>query len=419
MKNFASQKSLTSYASINSMRNLITFILILSYILPLSAKSPRKRIESIPFEMVGSYVLIKLKVNESTPLNVILDSGISSTIITELDSSDKISLNFSDVKDLMGLGSGENLHAYKSNFNVLKLGKLKLQSKTVYVLTEDIFNFSKRTGTKINGLIGVDFFEDYIVEVNYTTERVNFYENNTVNVPKGYQTIPLSIEGRKMYVNLSIMESDSTRRNVKMLLDTGAELSAWFQTLKSESVRIPRINVRNTIGEGINGQIKGYTGRMLQINFGSFCLNNPIVSFPDSASIASVVINSDRDGTIGSQILKRFNYFIDYKKRQFHVKPNENFKNKYKFNIAGVEVTQILATVNQSEVWKVWDNSPAAAAGLKVGDQIIEVNGQKAFQLNVNELRAIFETPSKLPLVLIVLRDGKEVIIKINMTSKI
>ena len=419
MKNFAPQKSLTSSAPIANLRSFITLILVFVCILSLSAKSPGKRIESVPFEMVGSYVVIKLKVNESTPLNVILDSGISNTIITELDPTDKISLNFSDVKDLMGLGGGEHLEAYKSNYNVLKVGKLKLESKTVFVLREDIFNLSKHTGTKINGLIGVDFFSDYIVEVNYSDRRVNFYENKSLTVPKGYETIPLNVESRKMFVNLMVLQSDSTQRKVKMLLDTGAELNAWFQTHKSESVHLPKINVRCTIGEGFNGEIKGVVGRMKQICFGSFCLSNPIVSFPDSASIAEIVVNSDRDGTIGSQILSRFNYFIDYGQKQFHFKPNSNFKDKYKYNIAGIEVTQIIPSVPQSEIWKVWDNSPAAAAGLKIGDQIIEIDGQRAFQFSVNELKMFFETPLKRPLEVVVMRDGKEIRVKIDMNSKI
>ena len=144
MKNFAAPKSLISFAPIANLRSFISLVLILCCVFPLLAKSPGKRIESIPFQMVGSYVVIKLKVNESTPLNIILDSGISNTIITELDPTDKISLNFSDVKDLMGLGGGEHLEAYKSNYNVLKVGKLKLESKTVFVLREDVFNLSDR-----------------------------------------------------------------------------------------------------------------------------------------------------------------------------------------------------------------------------------------------------------------------------------
>ena len=67
----------------------------------------------------------------------------------------------------------------------------------------------------------------------------------------------------------------------------------------------------------------------------------------------------------------------------------------------------------------MWENSPAAAAGLKIGDQIIEIDGQRAFQFSVNELKMFFETPLKRPLEVVVMRDGKEIRVKIDMNSKI
>ena len=395
-------------------------ILVLSICLNnISANARQKAFESIPFEMVGTYVVIKAKINDSSPLNLILDSGIRNTLITELMPGDNITLNYSNVKDLIGLGGGEHLEAYTSNFNKLKIGKLKLEHKTVFVLKEDIFNLSKHTGTKINGLIGVDFFQDYVVEINYTNRRVCFYKSNTFTNPKGYEKIPLTIEGQKMFVKLSVLETDSTKKEVNMLIDTGAELNAWFQTYKKESVKTPEKGVRATIGQGLNGEIVGTIGRLPQICFGNYCFKNPIVSFPDSASIADIVEKSGRDGTVGSQLLIRFNYFIDFSQKKFYFKQNGNFNKIFSYNIAGIEITQILPAFPQTEVWKVWENSPAAAAGVLEGDQIVEVNGQKSFMMNINELKKIFETPSKSTLKLVVKREDKEISVQIDMKSKI
>ncbi|HET7733762.1 MAG TPA: PDZ domain-containing protein [Paludibacter sp.] len=401
------------------MKRVLLFALSLLLFADLHAANKPKPITSIPFEMVGSYVVIRVRINDSSPLNLILDSGIRNTIITELLEGDQISLNYSDVKDLMGLGGGMHLEAYSSNYNSLKIVKLKMEPKTVFVLKEDIFNLSKHTGTKINGLIGVDIFHDYIVEVNYSNKRVNFYNRNTFFTPKGYEMLPLSIEAQKMFVTLSVFEADSVRRNVKMLIDTGAELNAWFQTFKTESVHIPQNHIRGTIGQGLNGEIKGKIGRIPQICFGAHCLQNPIVSFPDSVCIADIVGNSERDGTIGSQILSRFNYIIDYGQKRFYFKPNANFRNKFSYNIAGIEVTQIFPFLPQTEVWKVWEESPAAKAGVLVGDQVLEVNGKKSFELNINEIKNIFQTPSKFPLKIMLFRDNKEISLEIDMDSKI
>lgn len=400
------------------MKKVFIILLFSMYLFDFSANAKSKKIESIPFEMVGSYVVINVKINNSSPLNLILDSGIRNTIITELEPSDKISLNFSDVKDMMGLGGGSVLEAFTSNFNTLKIGKLKFQNKTVYVLKNDVFNLSKHSGTKINGLIGVDFFQDHTVEIDYSSRRVRFYESETFEAPKGYGMLPISVESQKMFVELSVIESDSTHKQVKMLMDTGAELNAWFQTSTKESVKVPPKWVQGTIGEGLNGIITGKYSHIPQICFGDFCLRNAIVSFPDSATITGIVSNSKRDGTVGSQLLSRFNLFIDYKQRKFYFKPNSNFKKPYTYNVAGIEIIQYSPLIPVIEVMDVWANSPAAHAGVKRDDQIIEINGNRAFQMSIGEIRRIFETPSKRTLNLTLKREKEEIMVKIDMRDK-
>lgn len=369
--------------------------------------------------MVGTYVVISVKINDSSPLNLILDTGIRNTIITELDPGDRISLNYSDVKDLMGLGGGNHLEAYTSDYNTMKIGKLKLENKTVYVLQTDVFNLSKHSGAKINGLIGSDFFKDYIVEIDYSSHRIRFYNQATFIEPKGYGVLPISIQSQKMFVELSVLEADSTRKKVKMLIDTGAELNAWFQTFTYESVHLPKKWILGTIGEGLNGIITGKYGHIPEICFGEYCLKNPIVSFPDSAAITGIVSNSKRDGTVGSQILSRFNLFFDYNKKKFYFRPNSNFSNRYNYNISGIEIVQITPLISWAEVLDVWKGSPAEIAGVKKGDQIIEVNSVRAFQMGINEIRKIFETPSKYPLNLLLKRGDTEIPVQVDMKDKI
>jgi hypothetical protein len=400
------------------MKKVFIIFLFFVYLLGIPANAKPKKIESIPFEMVGSYVVVTVKINDSSPLNLILDSGIRNTIITELEPSDKISLNYSDVKDMMGLGGGTHLEAFTSNFNTLKVGKLKLENKTVYVLQEDVFNLSKHSGTKINGLIGVDFFQDYVVEIDYSSKHIRFYDSKNFETPKGYSMLPIMIELQKMFVELTVLQTDSTRKQVKMLMDTGAELNAWFQTSTKESVRIPPKWVQGTIGEGLNGIITGKYSHIPQICFGDFCLKNAIVSFPDSATINSIVSNSKRDGTVGSQLLSRFNLFFDYKQKKFYFKPNSNFKGPFSYNVAGIEIIQYSPVIPVIEVMDVWANSPAAHAGVKKEDQIIEINGTSAFQMSIGEIRKIFETTSKRPLNLTLKRGKDEIAVRIDMKDK-
>ena len=369
--------------------------------------------------MVGGYVVVTVRINDSSPLNLILDTGVRNTIITELQTGDHITLNYSDVKDLMGLGGGNHLDAYISNYNVINVGRLKMDYKTVYVLQDNVFNLSKHTGTKINGLLGADFLQDYTIEIDYSNKRVRFFEPTLFDTPKGYEVLPIKIEAQKLFINLNVLNSDSTRRQVKMLIDTGAELNAWFHAADTSNVKLPTKWIQGTIGEGLNGIISGKYGRIPEINFGSFTLTKPIVSFPDSASVSQIMTNSKRDGTIGSLLLSRFNLIFDYNNKKLYFKPNHTFNNKYTYNVAGIEIVQISEFLPVTEVLTVWENSPAAKAGVKAGDQIKEINGQTTFQFKINEIKYLFETSTNRPLELVILRDGKELQFRIDMKNRL
>ena len=402
------------------MRKLVFLVILNFFSLVCFSFSPVKPVATVPFEMVGSYVVVQVRINNSTKLSLVLDTGVRSTIITELLPGDSIDLDYTNVRDLQGLGQGVKLNAYLSSSNTLQLSrKFKLTNKTVYVLQEDVFNLTRQTGTKINGLLGADFFQDYIVQIDYTKGRLRFYDKDAFEVPKGYGVMPMTIEKQKMYIHLSVLETDTARRSIKMLIDTGAELNAWFQTLTNSAINIPEKSIHGRIGQGLSGEVTGIFARVPQICIANFCVKDPIVAFPDSAAIAEIIHNTDRDGTIGSQLLARFNLIIDTFSEKFYFKPNSRFNDPFTYNIAGVEVAQAMAFIPQIEVVNVWKGSPAERAGLQVGDVINEINFTKVFGLTLPNVRAYFERPTKRPLQLTIQRNSEMLRLEIDMRAKI
>ncbi len=379
-----------------------------------------KPIATIPFERAGSYIVIKIRINSSTTLKMILDSGVRNTMITELFSEDSINLNLQENIQLQGLGQGIMLKAKVSQSNEIQLHKnLTLKNKRILILNEDVFNLSNLTGTKINGLLGFDFFSDYITEIDYQNTKIRFYKPDNFSSPKGFGVMPLHVERQKMYIFLSVLETESERRTIKMLIDTGAELNAWFQTLTNDAVDIPGRSIKGRIGQGLSGDINGFYARVPQICIANFCVKNPVVAFPDSSAIAQIMLNSDRDGTIGSQLLSRFYLIIDPFGKQFYFKPNQSFNKPFTYNIAGIEVGLTSDHFPLVEVVNVWEDSPADNAGIKIGDIIQEVNSIKTFNISLSELRYYFERPSKRDLKLRVARNAEIKEFKIKMVEKI
>lgn len=400
------------------MRKLLFLILIFQFICKSNASN--KPIVTIPFEKVGSYIVVETRINNSSKLKFILDTGVRRTIITELLAGDSIDINSTDTVNLQGLGQGSPLMAYISTDNTISLSrKFKLLNKPVYILQDDAFNLTRQTGTKINGLLGVDFFQNYIVQIDYINSRLKFYEKENFEAPKGYGVMPMICEKQKMYIQLSVLETDTTRRSIKMLIDTGAELNAWFQTLSNRAISIPEKSIHGRIGYGLNGEVNGVFARVPQICIANSCVKDPIVVFPDSASISDIIVNTDRDGTIGSQLLNRFNIIIDSYNKLFYFKPNANFNRPFTYNIAGIEVAQTIAFVPQIEVVNVWKDSPADRAGLKTGDIINEIDNEKVYSMTIPQVKGYFIEPSKRPLRLTIQRGTETILLKVEMKAKI
>ena len=95
------------------------------------------------------------------------------------------------------------------------------------------------------------------------------------------------------------------------------------------------------------------------------------------------------------------------------------FKNKFRYNVAGIEVLREMPHFFITRVHKIWENSPADIKGVREGDLILEVNGMKTFQMNVSEIRDVFETSRRFPLHIVIQRDSEVIDLDLNMNSKI
>lgn len=382
----------------------------------LAAESPRI-LARIPFEMVGTYVVLHVRINENPPLNLLLDSGIGTTLITELTAEDSVVLDRTHQTVLKGLGTGTDMKAWVSDGNLLKIGKLRLKDQTIMILENDVFNLSKQTGSKINGILGSDFFENRIVRIDYTRKCIYLYDRAGFVPPKGFMAVPIWLEGHKMFVEVPIQDDTGRIRTVRMLLDTGAELTAWFRSYGIDPVPVPTRKIRGYIGRGLSGDIEGSLGRLGKIWISIFPLTNPIVAFPDSVSIAGTSINAQRDGTVGSQLLSRFDLLFDQPLNMLYVKPNYLYKKPFPYNMAGVEVVLDNEMFQLPEVLNVWENSPGEEAGVLAGDFILEINGTSGFKIAINEIKNIFETRSRSSVQMILLRDGKPIHVKLKLKN--
>jgi membrane-associated protease RseP (regulator of RpoE activity) len=130
----------------------------------------------------------------------------------------------------------------------------------------------------------------------------------------------------------------------------------------------------------------------------------------------------NRNGSLGGEVLKRFNMIFDYGRGLVTLKKNGNFKEPFQYNLAGIDlkhnglryIAESIAGVNgvvKNENGSTFGNvqillenktrlslvpeivvsgiragSPAAEAGLREGDVILAVNGRNVHKYKLQEI---------------------------------
>jgi membrane-associated protease RseP (regulator of RpoE activity) len=161
------------------------------------------------------------------------------------------------------------------------------------------------------------------------------------------------------------------------LVDLGASHALILDEHSSENLNKPEKTLRGTIGHGLGGEIKGEIGRIKRFGIGPFECNNVLASFPDSAYYQGNIELVERNGTIGGEILSRFNVIFNYLDSSFHFSKGIKFKNPFEHNMSGMEYRLIGQELDRLLVINVKENSPAGLAGIQVGDQVIKINRHK------------------------------------------
>ncbi len=369
----------------------------------------------IPFQFINNVIIIPIHINESDSLHVILDTGLNTTLISELSIGDTISLNYAGRVVLRGLGVGEPLEALHSPGNNVRVAGLYGMEHTVYVLLQDIFHLSQSMGRRIHGIIGYELFKDTIIEIRYLRQNIVFHN------PKHYRynysglsrrnaaMFPLDISNNKAYISASVEIDDTTETAVRLLVDTGASFGLWLHPESDPSIRVPDKYIEAFLGKGLSGDIFGKISRIKRIRLGPFIFDEPIVSFPDTTSVGYVAKLESRHGSIGSEILRRFDVIIDYPNRMLTLIPNRNIDAPFRYNMSGIEINAPVPDLPIFIISHIRENSPASEAGLEVGDQIYNINGIRAVDLSLAKIVDLLLERDGRRIDLTVIRDGEPI----------
>lgn len=404
-----------------------------------------KNYEKIKFKLINNLIVIPAKIN-GTELTFILDTGVSKPILFNFSDQDSIDIkNVSEI-NIKGLGGGEPVKALSSKGNTFELESFKNNNQQIYVVLDKELNFSSKLGIPVHGILGYDFFKKYIVEINYTNSYLKVCNPLTYKYKKSkrLESLPLHIERKKAYVNATALLGEKNVP-VKLLVDSGSSDAVWLFENENKGISVPHKYFGDFLGKGLSGDIYGKRTKIDHLKLGSFIIEDTKTAFPDSTSIKFISKFGERNGSIGGEVLKRFNWVLDYPRRKIYFKKNSNYKKPFWFRTSGMAMQHgglryvkhnklnqdktvksvdrngftssvsvrfdkevVISLVPQIIVSDLREDSPAKNAGLEVGDVILAVNKKEAHKYKLQELtHMVDDLPGKKVSVLIERRGEK------------
>ncbi|MCU0397829.1 MAG: aspartyl protease family protein [Cyclobacteriaceae bacterium] len=363
-------------------------------ILGFSLADGKKKVQ-IPIEIHNNLIVVRVILNDVIPLKFIIDTGVRTAILTQKAFSDILQLNYSRKYSIAGPGGEKFIDAYIANNVSLTLPGVIGRGHALLVLEEDYLELRNQLGTDVHGILGYELFSRFIIQVDYQRKIMTLMLPEKFKPKKKFDVIPIRIQDTKPYMLAPVSINSTHSLNAKLLIDTGASHGLLLEPETDERIHLPEKNVPNIIGRGLGGIITGRTGRIQSIEIGNYIINNALANFPDSSSYLNDTLKFeqiDRNGTLGGEILSRFNLIFNFPQEKIYIKKNSDFKKQFYFNLSGLNIKAKGAQLSVFEITDVRPGSSAFHAGVQPGDLIVRVNNLDVTDLHLNEINGLLNS---------------------------
>lgn len=367
------------------------------------------------FEKISNLIVVPVKVNNSATIKFILDTGAESAILTESVFAEILGLNFVREISIFSPGVVDSVKAFVATDVTISIESATAgNGLSILVLEEDYLELHKNLGEEVYGILGYDIFSRFVVGINYDTETITLHKPEKYRAKKSFQSVDITIDNTKPYINASFSQGDQSD-TVRLMVDTGASHAVLIDLEATDHLVLPDKLVATRLGRGLGGEIKGYIGRLDKCTIGDFEFEQMLAAIPEQGAYSSAIKRGSRHGTIGGELLSRFNVVFDYSQEKMYFHKGKIFDTPFEYNMSGITLLAEGENLDYLYVIEVNENSPAFDAGMRVGDIVLKINGLNLRNSNVSDINTLLRKKPGFKIRALVYRNGKKSTFKFRL----
>lgn len=341
----------------------------------------------VPFTMLNNHIIVNTTVNGVEGLSFVLDSGAAATVITETVATRELGLTQNKPFKISGSGNGDDPIAYIVNDTQIDVGDFSITDLSVIYAPTSAMPFDSVEETYFDGVLGADFFNCCLIEVNHDKQVLKISSPTPQNyknyASQSWHSIDIQVEDNTPYIKATITNGQ-TEKIVKVMLDTGSTGTLSLFTANQNFV-IPDNNydARTT---GISGDTSNKVGLLSSLNIGTQHFNE----LPTYFRVEGSNPQSGSHGVLGNKIIQRFNMVFDFTDEKIWVQSNHKTSIPFLSDRSGLR----LLPHNEGAIVKdIADGTGAESLTISRNSIVTSIDGIKIINDNFDKVTSILNNP--------------------------
>lgn len=332
---------------------------------------------SVPFRLLNNHIYVQARVNGKGPYTFIVDTGGHTLLSAKVIAEAGLASTGSSPEG--GAGEKQSSLGFVP-FRTLSIGGVEMHDQVGF--SAEIYQPAIE-GIAVDGMVGFELFRRLVVRIDYGRKVLTFTKPGSRSLEDAGVAVPFVFYDHMPFVRGRLDGIPAT-----FDIDTGSrsELDVTSPAVIRDHLRERYARgVRAVTGWGVGGEVSSYVVRVHSISLGAMPVAAPVADLSEDKR--GSFSDPNYDGNVGSALLKRFVVTFDYGHQTMYLRRIEPVPADVgDFDRSGLWIN---AGKDGYVVTSVAAASPAAEAGLKTGDVIIELDGRRAKAADLSAAREL------------------------------